>query len=155
VGDVVDPATGGIIAGARRKDGKGFVGVMHQLRKGYRSGSPFQGNTVLAVVATNAALTKTQCTKVAQMAQDALARCIYPAHMPWDGDTVFAISTGTWTQDKDPDVGVIGALAADALATAIVRGVLKCKSWGCFPAAMDYPGQHEIRPRITRHKRKA
>ncbi|MBN1566944.1 MAG: P1 family peptidase [Acidobacteria bacterium] len=140
VGDIVDPATGRIIAGARRKDGKGFVGSMDQIRKCRPPGSPFHGHTVLAVVATNASLTKVQCTKVAQMAHDALARCIYPAHMPWDGDTIFAISTGTWARKKAPDTGIIGALAADALATAIIRSVRKCKSWGCYPAARDYPG---------------
>jgi L-aminopeptidase/D-esterase-like protein len=141
IGDIVDPATGKIIAGARRKDGKGFAGAMDQLRKGYEPGSPFRGNTVLGVVATNAKLTKAQCTKVAQMAQDALARCICPSHTPWDGDTVFAISTGTWKQKKAPDVGVIGALAADALASAIIRGVLECESWGYYPAAKDYAGR--------------
>lgn len=154
VGDVVDPATGKVIAGARTKDRKGFTGVMRQLREGYRRGSPFQDNTVLAVVATNAVLTKTQCTKVAQMAQDALARCIYPAHMLWDGDTVFAISTGTWARTNEPDVGIIGALAADALATAIVRGVLECESWGCYPAAKDYAGL-KAGPRKTRNTRRA
>lgn len=154
IGDVVDPATGKIIAGARRKDEKGFVGVMHQIRKGYKPGAPFHGNTVLAVVATNARLTKTQCTRVAQMAQDALARCIYPVHMPWDGDTVFAISTGTWTKEKEPDAGAIGALAADALATAIVRGVLECESWGIYPAAKDYVRSKRAGPRKTRSTRK-
>jgi L-aminopeptidase/D-esterase-like protein len=140
VGDIVDPATGRIIAGARRADGKGLVGVMQELRKGRSMGRPFQGSTVLGVVATNADLTKAQCTKVAQMAQDALARCIYPSHMPWDGDTVFAISLGTWSAGKDTDAGIVGALAADALSTAIVRGVLKAESWGAYPSARDYPG---------------
>jgi L-aminopeptidase/D-esterase-like protein len=154
VGDVVDPATGRIIAGARTKDGKGFAGAMSEIRKGYKPGAPFHGNTVLAIVATNARLTKTQCTRVAQMAQDALARCIYPVHMPWDGDTVFAISTGTWTREKEPDVGVIGALAADALATAIVRGVLECESWGSYPAAKDYVSSKKAEPRKTRSTRK-
>jgi L-aminopeptidase/D-esterase-like protein len=147
VGDIVDASTGRIIAGARRKNGRGFVGTLDQLRKGYDPGSPFAGNTVLAAVATNAALTKTQCTKIAQMAQDALARCIYPAHMPWDGDTVFAISTGTWISDKAPDVGVIGALAADSLAVAIVRAVLMCEPWGDYPAARKYSASQRARTR--------
>ncbi len=155
IGDVVDPSTGRIIAGARRKDGKGFAETMHQLRKGYQPGSPFHGNTVLGVVATNAALTKAQCTRVAQMAQDALARCISPSHTPWDGDTVFAISTGTWNQRKEPDAGVIGALAADVLATAIVRGVVECESLEGYPAAKDYPGSKRIKPRQTRNARRA
>jgi len=72
------------------------------------------------------------------MAHDALARCLYPSHMPWDGDTVFAISTGTWTSERDPDVGEAGSLASDVLATAIVRSVLQAESWGPFPAAKDY-----------------
>jgi L-aminopeptidase/D-esterase-like protein len=155
IGDIVDPATGKIIAGVRRKDGRGFVGAMDQLRKGYAPGSPFRGNTVLGVVATNAKLTKAECTRVAQMAQDALARCVCPSHTPWDGDTVFAISTGTWKQKKAPDVGVIGALAADALAGAIVRGVLECESWECYPAAKDYAGSKRTRQRKSQNKQKA
>ncbi len=138
IGDVVDPASGRIIAGARRSDGKGFVGVMEELRKGYQPGSPFRDNTVLGVVATNAALTKAQCAKIAQMSHDALARCLYPSHMPWDGDTIFAISTGTWAAKRDVEAGIIGALAADVLATSIIRGVLKAESWGDYPAARDY-----------------
>jgi L-aminopeptidase/D-esterase-like protein len=153
VGDIVDASTGRIIAGARRKDGRGFVGTLDQLRKGYDPGSPFAGNTVLAAVATNAALTKTQCTKIAQMAQDALARCIYPAHMPWDGDTVFAISTGTWITDKAPDVGVIGALAADSLAVAIVRAVLMCEAWGDYPSAKKYPASKRTGSRAKQNAR--
>ena len=74
------------------------------------------------------------------MAHDGLARCICPSHMPWDGDTVFAVSTGSWKTRSKLDTGIIGAVAADVLATAIVRGVLKAKSWGPYPAAADYPG---------------
>jgi L-aminopeptidase/D-esterase-like protein len=123
---------------------------MSWIRNGYKPGFFSHGNTLLAVVATNAPLTKTQCTRVAQMAQDALARCIYPVHMPWDGDTVFAISTGTWTREKAPDVGIIGALAADALATAIIRGVLRCESWRNYPAAKDYLKSKKTEARNTR-----
>jgi L-aminopeptidase/D-esterase-like protein len=142
VGDVIDPETGRIVAGARKDDGSGFVDTMAQLRKGYVPGSPFRENTVIAVVATNAALTKTQCTKLAQMAQDALARCIYPSHTPWDGDTVFALSTGNWQMGgKPPDVGLVGALAADVLATAILRGVRMAEPWGPYPSANDFPGR--------------
>lgn len=133
VGNVVDPKSGRTIAGVRKKRGEGFVDIEREIRAGYNPGSPFSGATVLGVVATNAALGKAECTKVAQMAQDALARCIYPAHTPWDGDTVFALSTGAWRGDADP--GVIGILAADALAAAIVRGVTQAESWGPYPAA--------------------
>jgi L-aminopeptidase/D-esterase-like protein len=140
IGDVVDPAKGTIVAGARRKDGQGFAGIMRKLRKGYRPNAQFAGSTVLGVVATNAALTKTHCTRMAAMAQDALARCIYPAHMPWDGDIVFAVSTGRRPVREEEYVGIIGALAADVLATAIMRGVLQAKSWGDWPAAGNYAG---------------
>jgi len=140
VGDIVDPATGKIIAGARRSDGLGFVDALSLMRSGQSPRSSAPDSTVIGLVATNAVLTKTQCNKVAQMAHDALARCIYPTHMPWDGDTIFAVATGNWTGDgRAADVGVIGALAADVLATAIVRAVSQAESWGPYPAARDYP----------------
>jgi L-aminopeptidase/D-esterase-like protein len=139
VGDIIDPASGKIIAGARKADGHGFADSMEQLRKGARPGSPVQRNTVLGVVATNADLEKPECNKVAQMAQDALARCIVPAHTPSDGDTVFAVATGRKRGSFRPaDLGLIGALAADVLATAIVRGITQAVSWGPYPAARDY-----------------
>ncbi len=126
VGDVWDPARSVIVAGARTSDGNGFFDVMAQMRRGFRPESPFAGNTVLGVVATNATLDKAGCAKVAQMAQDALARCVYPAHTPFDGDTVFAIATGNHRIDCTPsNIGVLGAMAADVLATAIIRG---CRS---------------------------
>jgi L-aminopeptidase/D-esterase-like protein len=137
IGDVVDPETGCIIAGARRPSGRGFADLMEELRRGRVPGSPFSGNTLLAVVATNASLSKTQCARVAVMAHDGLARCIRPSHTPWDGDCVFAIATGTWSSSGEADAGLIGALAADALAAAIVRGVRKAESWGPFPAAKE------------------
>lgn len=139
-GDVVDPATGTLVAGARKSDGSGFIDTMDQLRKGYTPGSPFRENSLIAVVATNAFLTKTQCSKLAQMAQDALARCIYPSHTPWDGDTVFAISTGIWSPaGKRVDVGLVGALAADVLATAILRAVRLAETWGPYLSVRDFP----------------
>ncbi len=126
VGDVWDPERATIVAGARTSDGHGFFDVMAQLRRGFRPESPFRGHTVLGVVGTNAALDKASCTKVAQMAQAALSRCVYPAHTPFDGDTVFAVATGTHPIACTPmTVGLIGAIAADVLATAIIRG---CKS---------------------------
>ena len=137
VGDVMD-GSGRIIAGARRNGG-GFVNAIEQLRKGYDAGTPFHENTVLAVVGTNADLTKAQCNKVAQMAQDGLARRINPSHTPWDGDTIFAIATGELKAGAKPvDVGLVGALAADVLATAIERAVEKADSWGAYPSAKDH-----------------
>src|SRR5450755_771266 len=88
VGDVVHRRTGQILAGARRPDGPGFLNTMDQFMKG-AIGAPILGaNTTIAVVATNAALTKVEITKVAQMAQDGLARSINPVHTLADGDTI-------------------------------------------------------------------
>ncbi len=131
-GDVLEPAQGRIVAGARSPDGKGFLDTMEQIRQGRGVMPLARDNTVVGVVATNARLSKAQCTKVAQMAQDALARRIYPSHTPWDGDTVFAIATARGTSERPADVGVIGALAADVLSTAIVRGVEKAEAWGPY-----------------------
>lgn len=121
VGDVVDPRTGKIIAGARTPDGSGFMDSMAQLREGRDVALPVGGNTTIGVVATNAAFDKTQMTKIAQMAQDGLARAINPAHTLADGDTIFAVATGTVSTRANH--GAIGALAADVMAQAIVRAV--------------------------------
>jgi L-aminopeptidase/D-esterase-like protein len=127
VGDIVDPATGEVVAGARTPDGRGFVDMRRAMRSdmeapGSSDRSPDSGaNTTIGVVATNATLTKAQATKVAQMAQDGLARAIYPAHTTGDGDTVFSLATGAWSGDLD--VTLIGALAADVMAEAILRAV--------------------------------
>jgi L-aminopeptidase/D-esterase-like protein len=143
VGDIVDPGSGKIIAGARSSSRGGFLNIMEQIRRGEQSKAVSHENTVVGVVATNAALTKAQCTKVAQMAQDGLARCISPSHTPWDGDTVFAIATGKWASEARPvDVGVVGALAADVLATAILRGIRSAESWGDYPAATSWSSSH-------------
>jgi L-aminopeptidase/D-esterase-like protein len=134
-GDVIDPATGTIVAGARAADGKTFVDARKLLRKGdIRFGTPGQ-NTTLGVVATNAVLTKTDATRVAQMAHDGFARAIVPVHTPVDGDTIFALATGSRTGGAD--VGQIGALAADVMAEAIVRAARQATSVAGIPASRD------------------
>jgi len=85
-------------------------------------------NTTIAVVATNAKLSKAQATKVAQMADDGLARAIKPAHGVGDGDTVFALATGTDTRDASNLVSSIGSAAADTLSRAVVHAILAAKS---------------------------
>lgn len=140
VGDVVDPATGKTIAGVRTADGKGLADLGQLLRAGAAATPLKKGeNTTLGVVATNAALTKDEATKVAQMAHDGMARAIRPAHTPYDGDTIFALATGAL--DKRPDLLVIGALAADAMSEAIVRAVRAAKSIPGYPAAADLAGR--------------
>ena len=135
VGDIIDPATGSIVAGVRTEDGLGLADARVLLRAGAPNESQSGANTTIGVVATNATLTKTEVTKVAQMAQDGLARTIYPAHTPSDGDTVFSLATGTFSGSAS--VSTIGALAADVMAEAIVRAVRAATGIQGFPAAAD------------------
>jgi L-aminopeptidase/D-esterase-like protein len=135
-GDVVDPATGRIVAGGRTEAGDGLEGTMKALREGRAPAGPPRGDsTTLVVVATNAALTKAEATKVAQMAQDGVARAIQPAHTPWDGDTVFALSTGGAAAPGG--VLVVGALAAEVTVQAVLRGIRLARSLPGLPAAAD------------------
>ena len=134
-GDIIDPATGQIVAGARTADGSGFA----DLRKLLRSGSPPTPrggeNTTLGIVATNAKLTDAQATRLAAMGHDGFARAIYPAHTLVDGDIVFSLATGTHTAPVN--LSVVGALAAQATADAIVRAVRAATSISGYPAARD------------------
>jgi L-aminopeptidase/D-esterase-like protein len=124
-GDVIDPHTGKIIAGARTPDASGFLDITGTIRsgRGVAAGGGQGESTTIGVVATNAKFDKTQMTKIAEMAHDGLARAINPAHTPFDGDTLFAMTTGTSTVAAN--LGAIGALAAEVVSEAILRGVRK------------------------------
>jgi L-aminopeptidase/D-esterase-like protein len=138
IGDVLDPTTGQIVAGVRTTDGKALADARTLLRDGslFRAVAPRAAeNSTLAVVATNARLTKTEINRVALMADDGLARAISPAHTIGDGDTVFALATGRWPGQAD--ASIIGALAAEVLADAIVRAASQATSLGGLPAARD------------------
>ena len=143
-GDVIDPSTGQIIAGARSKD----VGPLHIGAPGYFAdtlqvmqtligrtvlGFGSRGNTVIGVVATNAKLDKEATNKVAQMAHDGLARTVRPAHTMLDGDTIFALATG----DHAADVNIVGAYAAEVFAHAILRAVRLAKPIAGIPAISE------------------
>jgi L-aminopeptidase/D-esterase-like protein len=118
-GDVIDPDSGQILAGARKLPEDEFVDTMQVLKQG--AGNIIgRGNTVIGIVATNADLSKEAANKVAQMGHDGLARAIRPAHTMLDGDTIFALATG---QSAEADVNLIGAFAAEATAQAIVNAV--------------------------------
>lgn len=136
VGDVIDPATGQVIAGVRTQDGKALADARKLLRDGslIRATAPRAGgNTTIAVVATNARLTKVEINRVALMADDGLARAITPSHTIGDGDTVFALATGRW--NGEVDASIVGALAAEALSEAIVRAASQAESLGGLPSA--------------------
>ncbi len=136
-GDVVDPGTGTILAGTRRdRDSHEFANTVAMLRQGFvreRFGDP---NTTIAVVATNARLTREQAQKVAQMGHNALARCIRPVHTLFDGDTVFVLAH----PEVDADLHVVGVLAEAALEQAILGAVKAARGLGGLPSYQDiYP----------------
>jgi L-aminopeptidase/D-esterase-like protein len=141
-GDILDPQTNQIIAGLR----SGKIGPLRVGKKDtfadtirlmkstvgrgtLRVGLARRTNTVIGVIATNAKLTKSQGTKVAQMAQDAVARTIRPSHTLLDGDVIFALSTGA----RNADISIIGAFAAEVMTEAILRAVRKAAPAGGLP----------------------
>ena len=133
VGDVIDPSTGQVVAGARSANGT-LVDARKLLRNGAKITAPRAGeNTTIAVVATKARLTKVQAGRLALMADDGLARAINPSHTMGDGDTVFGLATGSW--NGAVDMTTIGALAADLVAEAIVRAATQADSLGGLPSA--------------------
>jgi L-aminopeptidase/D-esterase-like protein len=135
VGDIIDPSTGQVIAGVRTEDGKGLADARSLIKAGALQQARAGQSTTLGVVATNASLTKAQATKVAQMAHDGFARTISPAHTPFDGDTIFALATGTY--QGAVDLLTVGALAADVMAEAIVRAAREATGIPGYPAARD------------------
>ena len=138
-GDILDADTGTVIAGARNADGS-LADVRTLLRNGtlvQRRGAAPRAveNTTIGLVATNAKLTKAEVSRVALMADDGYARAIYPSHTMGDGDTVFSLATGRWTGQAD--ASLIGALAADAMAKALVQAVTQATGLPNIPAVRD------------------
>lgn len=135
VGDVVDSDSGKILAGARTEEGTELVNTMKWMTENNLKIYTGSGeNTSLGVVATNARFSKTEVTKVAQMAHDGLARSINPVHLPMDGDTIFALSTGAI---EEASLTQVGALAAWTVEKAVKRAILKASSLPGLPAARD------------------
>jgi L-aminopeptidase/D-esterase-like protein len=135
LGDVVDPESGRVLAGARGKDGR-LRGTVTTVLAGEMPGHTLSGqNTSIGIVGTNVALTKAEATKVAQMAHDGLARAIRPVHTPWDGDTLFALSSGT-VRLEEP-AWLVGILAAEAVARAVVRAVRTATGLPGIPSATE------------------
>lgn len=122
LGDVADPESGKILAGAYSYEDKRFINsesiIMNSLDI---SKDPFTGNTTIGIIITNGKLTKAGANKVASMAHNGYARTIRPAHTMHDGDTIFALATG----DAEADVNQIGVLAAKAMEQAVINGVKK------------------------------
>ena len=145
VGDVRDPATGAIVGGMRAPGG-GWLDSFASLR----DGSPAPGNpdpaalpdltgtsTTLAVIATDAPLDGSSASRLAQNAHDAFARTIWPCHTPFDGDTIFALSTVPGS--LDPRALTALSVAAEAtLARAVLRAVERATGAGGLPAAAEW-----------------
>ena len=143
-GDVIDPNSGEILAGARSTQvgplkigSRGYFADSMEVMKSFIGrtalGFASRGNTVIGVVATNARLDKNGANKVAQMAHNGLARTIRPAHTIWDGDTIFALSTGK----RKADMSTVGAFAAVVVAQAILKGVRAASSAGGIPGLSE------------------
>lgn len=132
-GDVVDPETSEIIAGARGL--KGFADTLKVMKsfvgRKMMSFASAADNTIIGVVATNVKLNKEQINKVAQMAHNGLARTIRPAFSMFDGDTVFALSAG----EVEMDLNIVGAYAAIVYQEAILRAVRSAEKIAGLPAA--------------------
>jgi L-aminopeptidase/D-esterase-like protein len=133
-GDVVDPKTGAILAGARRSpDSFEFVDTAAMLRQGFVRQNFSDPNTTIGVVVTNAALTREQAQKIAQMGHNALARCIRPVHTLFDGDVVFVLAQ----PGLEADIHILGVLAEAALEEAILNAVQSARSLGVLPCYRD------------------
>ncbi len=143
-GDVLDWRKGQIVAGARTIDGKGFADIVDVMKRSIAAPAggdgliddPVLRSTTLVVVATNLTLTKTELTKIAMMANCGAARAIRPYHTTGDGDQLFAVSTRKLRR-TDVNVTVVGTLAAEVVADAVLRGVTTATSVEGWPAARD------------------
>jgi len=150
LGDVVDPLTGQLLAGARcAPDRLELLDIRRAQLAGHVTPQvPLGSNTTIGVVATDAVLTKTQAQRLAQVAHDGLARSIRPVHTPLDGDTLFALGTGTSGQVAD--MMLLSTLAAEVTAMAVVQAVTSAaelrlgQQW--WPALSQLPQTHEPAP---------
>jgi len=145
VGDVFDPANGALVVGARRPDGAGWLGAEIDAgpqERPFGAQPPFGTNTTLAVVATDGPWGKADLQRIARMAHDGLARTIRPAHTPFDGDIVFALSTARDRAVPQPDpaaLALAGNAAAETLARAVLNAVRSATGLHGVPALRDLP----------------
>ena len=140
LGDVVDPATGTPIAGARTADGRALRGSVAAVLAGEAPLSLLAGvNTTIGVVATDAPLSKAQCQRLAGAGHDGLARAIRPVHTMSDGDTLFALATG---QAPALDFNVLCIMAAEAVARACLNAVRAAE--GIKTDTLDLPSASDL-----------
>lgn len=140
LGDVIDPASGQVLAGAYQNDPFSFLGSEQgMIRQCGQSANAFHSNTTIGVILTNAALTKAQANKVASMAHNGYARTIRPAHTMFDGDTIFALAAGSVTAD----ISTVGLLAARMTERAVMRAVTTAAPLSGFKCHQDIYGANE------------
>jgi L-aminopeptidase/D-esterase-like protein len=138
IGDIVDPASGRILAGARTADGLAPLDSVAAILRGDLPERALAGMaTTIGVIATDASLTKAQANKLATMAHDGLARCIRPVHTMTDGDTLFALATGG--SGRSGEMTVLGVMAAEVTSRAVINAVRAAAGLRtpALPAARD------------------
>ncbi|MEJ6000374.1 P1 family peptidase [Paucibacter soli] len=135
VGDVIDPATGQLLAGARDAQGR-LLGSARAMLQGFAPTQLLSGSaTTIGVVATDAQLSKAQACKLAQMSHDGLARSINPVHTPSDGDVMFALASGA--SGREADLTLLGTLAAEVTAQAVLNAVRHAVGLPGLPSAAE------------------
>ena len=150
VGDVLDPATGEVLAGARTEDGTALFDTRRAVLTGAVPRAPLAGsNTTIGVIATDAVLTKAQAHRLAQVAHDGLARSINPVHTLSDGDTLFALGTGA--SGKSANMAVLSVLAAEVTALAVVNGIRAAR--GVSANGMTWPSASELASELASEPR--
>ena len=141
LGDVIDPDTGQVIAGARTADGRSLLDTRRALLRGELAQPMLAGsNTTIGVIATDAVLTKVQAGRLATQGHDGLARAIDPCHTLSDGDTLFALATGE--SGRNPGMMTLGAMAAQACTLAVVRAIRAAR--GVTIGALHLPAAGEL-----------
>lgn len=136
IGDVVDPVTHHIVAGALNDEGTGFRDTEKFLTQNLTTEDFFMGNTTIGMVLTNARLTRPQSHKIVAWSQDGIAHAVRPAHSMSDGDTMFCMATG----EVDVAMNVVGTLAVMAVERAIVSAVMHAQSLGGYKSRREIFG---------------
>ena len=135
LGDVRNPSTGKIIAGARSPDGSSFINTEKALAGDLSGAIMGFSNTVIGLVATNARLDKEETNMVAKMASAGVTRCVTPAHTAFDGDVVFALSAAD--SGLSAPASAVGSTAAVAMSLAVLDAIHSAEAAGGVPAARD------------------
>ena len=126
-GDVRNPSTGKILAGARDPKNPGeYADTVKKLEEGVKIGGFHRENTTLGVVATNARFTKLEMQKIVRFAHGAFSRVLSPAHSQVDGDVIFGLATG----GKEGEVMRTGIVAAELMIEAVMRAVMEADGFG-------------------------